>query len=47
MAAWEKRSIIWLSGVRRVGKTTLAQVIPDADYVNCDLPFWLRGNFFI
>lgn len=36
--AWAKRSIIWLSGVRRVGKTTLAQMIPDAEYVSCDLP---------
>ena len=41
--AWEKRSIIWLSGVRRVGKTTLAQMIPDADYVNCDLPSMRRS----
>lgn len=36
--AWEKRSIVWLSGVRRVGKTTLALMIPDAVYMNCDLP---------
>ena len=36
--AWAKRSIVWLSGVRRVGKTTLAQMIPNAEYVNCDLP---------
>jgi predicted AAA+ superfamily ATPase len=36
--AWRKRSIVWLSGVRRVGKTTLAQMLPDAHYINCDLP---------
>ncbi|MFC1889376.1 ATP-binding protein [Thermodesulfobacteriota bacterium] len=36
--AWESRSIIWLSGVRRVGKTTLAQMLPDTVYLNCDLP---------
>ncbi len=36
--AWSYRSIIWLSGVRRVGKTTLAQMLPDAVYLNCDLP---------
>jgi predicted AAA+ superfamily ATPase len=36
--AWEKRPIIWLSGVRRVGKTTLAHMLPEAVYLNCDLP---------
>lgn len=41
--AWTKRSIIWLSGVRRVGKTTLARMIPDVDYVNCDLPSACRA----
>jgi predicted AAA+ superfamily ATPase len=37
-AAWGKRSVVWLSGVRRAGKTTLARMLPDAVYVNCDLP---------
>ena len=36
--AWEKRSLVWLSGVRRVGKTTLAKMIPSIIYLNCDLP---------
>ena len=36
--AWARRSVIWLSGVRRVGKTTLTQMIPEAEYLNCDLP---------
>jgi len=36
--AWDKRSIVWLSGVRRVGKTTLARMFSDAVYFNCDLP---------
>jgi len=36
--AWGKRPIIWLSGVRRVGKTTLAQMFSSAVYLNCDLP---------
>jgi len=36
--AWEKRSLIWLSGVRRSGKTTLCRMIPDVVYLNCDLP---------
>ena len=41
-AAWEKRSIVWLAGVRRVGKTTLAQMLPGAAYLNCDLPSVVR-----
>ena len=36
--AWQKRPIVWLSGVRRVGKTTLAKMFSDAIYLNCDLP---------
>ncbi len=35
---WKRRPIVWLSGVRRVGKTTLARMIPEATYLNCDLP---------
>ena len=35
---WSKRPIGWLSGVRRVGKTTLSRMIPAARYLNCDLP---------
>jgi predicted AAA+ superfamily ATPase len=37
-SAWKKTPIVWLSGVRRVGKTTLAQMFGDALYLNCDLP---------
>lgn len=37
-AAWTHRPVVWLSGVRRVGKTTLAQMIDGALYLNCDLP---------
>ena len=37
-AAWRKAPIVWLSGVRRVGKTTLAGTIEGAEIVNCDLP---------
>lgn len=36
--AWKKRPLIWLSGVRRSGKTTLSKMLPDAVYMNCDLP---------
>ena len=37
-AAWNSRSICWLQGVRRAGKTVLAQSIADADYYDCELP---------
>lgn len=36
--AWHKRPIVWLAGVRRAGKTTLARMLPDTIYLNCDLP---------
>lgn len=35
--------MVWLSGVRRVGKTTIARMLPDAVYVNCDLPSAVRA----
>lgn len=37
-ALWKDRSIVWLSGVRRVGKTTLAKQVAGSVYLNCDLP---------
>jgi predicted AAA+ superfamily ATPase len=40
--AWKKRPIVWLSGVRRVGKTTLARMFEEAMYLNCDLPSVVR-----
>ncbi|MYF03123.1 MAG: AAA family ATPase, partial [Gammaproteobacteria bacterium] len=38
--AWKHSLIVWLAGVRRVGKTTLAQMLssPTSRYLNCDLP---------
>jgi predicted AAA+ superfamily ATPase len=36
--AWRQAPIVWLTGVRRVGKTVLAQSLPDAEFINCDLP---------
>jgi uncharacterized protein len=36
--AWNTRPIVWLSGVRRVGKTSLAQLLPNVTILNCDLP---------
>lgn len=35
---WKSRNIVWLSGVRRVGKTTLAKMLEDIEFINCDLP---------
>jgi predicted AAA+ superfamily ATPase len=40
--AWKKRSITWLSGVRRVGKTTISRMIENSHYFNCDLPSVVR-----
>jgi hypothetical protein len=36
--AWERRSLVWLSGVRRVGKTVLCQSLADVEYLDCELP---------
>lgn len=36
--AWRSRSVVWLAGVRRVGKTTLCKGLPDAQYFDCELP---------
>lgn len=36
--AWKRKSIIWLSGVRRAGKTVLCQSLPNVDYFDCELP---------
>jgi len=33
-----RRAVLWLHGVRRVGKTTLAQSLPDVEYFDCELP---------
>ena len=41
--AWSARPVVWLSGVRRVGKTTLARMLPQAAYHNCDLPSTARA----
>lgn len=36
--AWQQRAVIWLSGVRRVGKTVLCQSLDDIEYFDCELP---------
>ncbi len=37
-SAWLDRSIIWLAGVRRVGKTSLCKSLDNIEYYDCDLP---------
>lgn len=37
-ALWGSRPIIWLSGVRRAGKTFLCQSLPASEYFDCELP---------
>lgn len=38
VAAWSRRWVIWLSGVRRAGKTYLCQSLTDIEYFDCELP---------
>jgi len=35
---WRHRTVIWLSGVRRTGKTFLCRSIPGVEYFDCELP---------
>jgi predicted AAA+ superfamily ATPase len=37
-AAWRRRPVIWLSGVRRAGKTQLCLALPASEYFDCELP---------
>ena len=37
-AQWRRRSVLWLRGVRRAGKTVLAQSLPGIEYFDCELP---------
>ena len=36
--AWRSKSLVWLSGVRRSGKTTIARSLARAEYLDCELP---------
>lgn len=36
--AWENSSVLWLSGVRKTGKTLLSKSIGDIEYFDCELP---------
>jgi len=35
---FKERSVVWLSGVRRVGKTILSKSLSDMEYFDCELP---------
>jgi predicted AAA+ superfamily ATPase len=37
-SSWEHRSVFWLFGVRRVGKTVLCQQLDHVEYFDCELP---------
>ena len=37
-SAWGRRSVIWLHGVRRAGKTVLCQSLEGIEYFDCELP---------
>jgi predicted AAA+ superfamily ATPase len=36
--AWQRRSVLWLAGVRRAGKTFLCRGLDDVEYFDCELP---------
>jgi hypothetical protein len=36
--AWRERSVIWLSGVRRVAKNFLSRSLSEVEYFDCGLP---------
>ncbi len=38
LQAWRRRSVVWLVGARRAGKTVLCQSLPKAEYFDCELP---------
>ena len=44
--AWSERSVVWLYGVRRVGKTFLCKSLPDIEYFDCELPR-VRGRAIV
>lgn len=35
---WSRRSVVWLRGVRRAGKTSLARSLSEVEYLDCELP---------
>lgn len=37
-ALWVQRSVVWLMGVRRAGKTSLVRSLANVEYFDCELP---------
>jgi len=37
-SAWKERTVVWLGGVRRSGKTVLCQSLPRTRYYDCEIP---------
>jgi len=35
---WKRRTVLWVSGVRRAGKTVLCRTLADVEYFDCELP---------
>ena len=35
---WRERTVVWLYGVHRVGKTFLCRSLPEVEYFDCELP---------
>ena len=35
---WKRRTVVWVSGVRRSGKTVLCRTLADVEYFDCELP---------
>ena len=42
-ALWQAKSVVWLAGVRRAGKTFLCQSLSDVEYLDCELPSTRRA----
>lgn len=40
---WAEKSVVWLAGVRRAGKTFLCRSLPGAEYLDCELPSTRRA----
>ena len=36
--AWQRKNVLWISGIRRAGKTSLGQSLNKAEYFDCELP---------
>jgi predicted AAA+ superfamily ATPase len=38
LSALQRKSVVWLTSVRRAGKTSLCQSLPEVEYFDCELP---------